>query len=136
MKSITCAFTLVLALGMCVTPFSSSAGADPVVMGRPVPTHRFLDGKNVAMLSISALIMAADLASTKKALTVPGTYEANPLAQSQGAQLSFKIAGVGAGLGLAYLLHRSGHHRAERFLPLIVGVPSGVAAMHNNGIHH
>jgi len=41
----------------------------------------------------------------------------------------------GAGLGIAYVMHRSGHYKAERVIPMIFGVPSGLAALHNSGIH-
>jgi len=33
------------------------------------------------------------------------------------------------------MMHRSGHHRAERAIPIIFGLPSGIAAAHNFGIH-
>jgi hypothetical protein len=106
-----------------------------MVVESPAPVHRFLDAKNIALQSLNALIMAADLASTRRALQVPGTRELNPLSRSEGAQISLKVAGVGAGLGIAYMMHRTGHHKAERIVPLILGVPSAVAAAHNAGIH-
>lgn len=129
-------FTLVLAMGLCLIPSSATAAAaNPMIVERPVPVHRFLDAKNLTLLAANALIMAADVASTHQALQVPGAREMNPLAQSQGALISLKVAGVGAGLGIAYLMHRSGHHRAERVIPLLFGVPSALAAAHNSGMH-
>ena len=106
-----------------------------MLVERPAPVHRFLEAKNVALLSVSAIIMAADVASTRRALLAPGAQEANPLMQSQGAEIALKFAAVGAGVGLSYLMHKSGHHKAERLIPLFLGVPSGIAAVHNARIH-
>ena len=101
----------------------------------PPPVHRFLDARNIGLQAINIAIMAADIASTRRALQVPGAREANPLAGSQGGVLALKIAGVGAGLGVAYMMHRTGHHKAERLVPVIFGTPSALAAIHNAGIH-
>ncbi len=131
-------FILVLAAGLCFIPSATTAGGNPIIVERPtkVKPHRFFDGTNFCLQSVNALIMAGDIASTHRALQVPGSRELNPLGQSQGGLLALKIAGVGAGLGIAYMMHRSGHHKAERMIPLIFGVPSGIAAAHNAGIHH
>lgn len=128
-------FVLVLAMGICLTPSSAMAGPNPMLVESPVPAHRFFDAKNIGLQSINVLIMAADIASTKQALQVPGTHEMNPVSGSQGGMLALKFAGVGAGLGIAYMMHRSGHHKAERVIPLILGAPSALAAAHNAGIH-
>lgn len=126
---------LVVAMGICLIPTWALAAADPAVIQSPPPVHRFLDSKNIGLQALNVAIMAADLATTRRALQLPGTHEANPLMQSPGAMVSVKLAAVGAGLGISYLMHRSGHHRAERFVPIIFGIPSGVAAIHNAGIH-
>jgi len=122
-------------LTACVFPASLLA-ADPAVIQRPpVQKHRFFDARNVGVMSISAIIMAADISTTRSALKVPGTHEANPLMRNQGAAIAMKTATVGAGIGIAYMLHKSGHHKAERLVPLFMGVPSAIAAAHNAGIH-
>ena len=79
--------------------------------------------------------MAADLATTRRALEQPGTREVNPLMQSPESMVAVKVAAVGTGVGISYLMHRSGHHRAERLVPILFGIPSGIAAIHNAGIH-
>jgi hypothetical protein len=124
-----------MAMGLCLIP-STLMGADPAVIQPPPSTpHHFLDAQNIGLLSLNAIIMAADIATTRRALQVPGTYEANPLMKSQGAAIAMKAATVGAGMGIAYMLHKSGHHKAERIVPLFMGVPSAIAAAHNAGIH-
>ena len=111
-------------------------GAAPAVIQAPVfKPHRFLDVQNIGEFSMNAIIMAADLATTRRALEVPGTHEANPLMRNPGAAIAMKTATVGAGIGIAYMLHKSGHHRAERWVPVIMGMPSAIAAAHNAGIH-
>lgn len=101
----------------------------------PAPVHRFFDAKNIALQTLNILAMAADVASTRHALQIPGTSEMNPLAKSQGGLLALKIAGVGAGLGIAYMTHRSGHHKLERVIPVVCATPSALAAVHNTEIH-
>ena len=154
MKSNKRAITLLLAMGLCLIPSStlaadpavadpaaaaSAAPASPVlraVVRQPAPVHKFLDGPNVLVFGISAGMMAADLATTKQALQVPGSREMNPLAKSPASLSALKFAAFGAGLGVSYMMHKTGHHKAERIVPLILGVPSVMAAAHNAGIHH
>jgi hypothetical protein len=81
------------------------------------------------------MVLEADVLTSLRALQVPGTREANPMARGQAALISLKIGGAGAGLGIAYAMHMTGHHKAERIVPLIFGIPSGIAAVHNAGIH-
>ena len=155
------AVTLLLAMGLCLIPLPASAAtpaaAEPaaspaaaavapiapapvapvlaVVTRPPAPVHKFFDSTNVMMQGIGAALMAADIASTNRSLQVPGSREANPLMQSAASRYALKIAAFGAGMGVAYMMHKTGHHKAERIVPLIFGVPSGVAAAHNAGIH-
>ena len=110
--------------------------ADPAVIQAPVfKPHRFLDKQNITIFTIDAVAMAADLVTTRRALEVPGAHEANPLMQSPSGAIAIKFGALGAGVGITYMLHKSGHHRAERLVPIILGVPSAVAAAHNAGIH-
>jgi hypothetical protein len=126
---------LAMIICLCLIPAWAMAGADPAVVRAPAPVHHFLDAKNIALFSVNAIVMGADIATTERALAVPGAREANPLMRSQAAIIPLKVASVGAGLGLAYMLHRSGHHKAERIIPLFLAAPSALAAVHNAGIH-
>ena len=125
----------VLAAGLILIPSSLRGGANAMFVEPAAPAHHFFNAKNICLQSLSVIAMAADVASTQKALQVPGAREMNPLARSQGALISLKLGGVGAGLGIAYVMHRSGHHKAEKLVPLIFAVPSALAATHNFGIH-
>ena len=135
MKSNQCAIILLLVMGFFLTPSVALPEGNPVLVERPVPVHKFLDGPNALMHGLSALMMVADVATTNRALDVPGTRELNPLGQSPAARYSLKCAGLGASLALSYAMHRTGHHKAERIIPMLFGIPSAVAAAHNAGIH-
>jgi glucokinase len=97
----------------------------------PAPSHKFFNRANLALLGLSALNMVADVSTTRRALQTPGTRELNPLAQSSTQLDVLKFAGMGAGLGIAYMLHHQGHCRAERFVPVLVALPSAGAAVHS-----
>jgi hypothetical protein len=126
------ALTLVLGIALCARALKA---ADPaVIQPPPAKAHRFFDKENLAIFSADAAIMAADFATSRRAMEAPGAREANPLMRTEASALAMKFAGVGAGVGIAYMLHKSGHHRAERIVPIILGVPSGLAAIHNAGI--
>jgi hypothetical protein len=135
MQSHRKAFVLLVVLGLWPARASAAAGANPMIVEQPPPVHRFFDAKNIALQSINAIMLGADVVSTKRALQVPGSREANPLAQSQAILLTLKFAGVGAGWGIAYAMHKGGHHRAERLIPVIFGAPSAASSLHNYGIH-
>ena len=126
---------LAFVFGITVYPPALMAADPAVIQPPPAKMHRFLDKQNLAIFSMDAAIMAADLATTRRALEVPGAREGNPLMRNEASALAMKFAGVGAGMGIAYMLHKSGHHRAERIVPIILGIPSGLAAVHNAGIH-
>jgi len=126
---------LIIAVGITFLPRPTVAGGDPAVVRSPTPVHRFLDAPNVVLQAVNITLLAADIASTNRALRVPGTREANPLAQSSAALVALKVAAVTGGIGIAYLLHQSGHHKAERVVPVLLSLPSGFAAIHNAGIH-
>ena len=128
-------FGWVMAMEFCLVPLSAMAGADPAVIQPPAQVHRFLDRQNVTLYTLHAIVLAADIATTRRALQVPGAYEANPLMKSQEASIALKAASFSAGLGVAYMLHKGGHHKAERIVPALFGIPSAVAAVHNAGIH-
>jgi hypothetical protein len=98
------------------------------------PTHKFGDTLNICLHGAGAAMMWFDVSESKRALSQPGTVEGNPIVRA-GGLIPLKVAGVGAGIGIAYMLHRSGHHKCERVIPLIFGVPSAIAAIHNSTIH-
>ena len=117
---------------MVISPSLVVCGASALVEApAPAPAHKFFNRANLALFGISALIMVADVSTTRRALQTPGTREVNPLAQSSAQLDVLKFAGLGAGLGIAYMLHRQGHCKAERLVPMLVALPSAGAALHS-----
>jgi len=108
------------------------------------PHHRFFDKTNL-MLHLGVMAgETGDLISTRSILEAGGS-EANPVARPlMRAGLGGQIAatyGLGEGSALlsAYLLHRTGHHRLERFAPITAIVVESLATASNirtrSGMH-
>ena len=98
-----------------------------------VQPHRFLDWINLALFLGLAATLTLDVISSRRALKIQGTVEANAVARVFGL-IPVKIGGFVAALVISYLLHRAGHHSAARVIPVIVAVPSAIAAIHNFSI--
>jgi hypothetical protein len=108
--------------------FSSSAVAyTPMV--QPVnfaavktPAHQFFERGNNTRFVVLAGLVAADGLTTQLALSGNGSFrEINPLArpfvnQGTAGQVAASAIGLGASTGTAYLLHKTGHHKLERFV--------------------
>ena len=92
--------------------------------------HKFLDKTNIILHSMNAAVQGFDYWTTERGLS-RGASERNPLGQSRRNRLILKSVGIGGGLGLAYILHRAKLHKAERWIPVIIAVPSGIAATYN-----
>lgn len=98
------------------------------------PSHRFLDSKNEALIVLSAVPIAGDGLSTQ-AVLASGGGEGNPLARPfvKSATGGAFIAGMGflSEIGGMYTLHRLGHHRLERILPVAVSAIETYMTLHN-----
>ena len=128
-------YVITLFFILIAVSISSTALAAALVQPRKVhATNKFFTKKRIVALSIGAAMMTADVLSTQRALKVPGAREANPLGQSAGGRYALKLGGMAAGIGISYALHRSGHYKAARLVPIIIGIPSAAAAIHNSRI--
>jgi hypothetical protein len=83
--------------------------------------HVFWDGKNRFLFSTVAMFSGADFAVTHMNL-VNGGRELNPLVRpftGSTPALAANFAGQTAGvIAVSYLLHKSGHHKLERMVPV------------------
>ena len=97
---------------------------------KPPAPHKFLDTENLFLQGFAVAGQGADLWSTQVSLS-RGQHELNPLMQSVGARVGFKLVAVGASVGIAYAMHRAGCHKAERAIPVIVGGIGFTCTIHN-----
>ena len=114
-----------LVLAMCASGFGQLPDA---------PSHKFLDKKNAVRVSVLAGLVAADGITTQRMMS-KGAREWNPVARpfvtNEAGQTAACGIGLGASLGTAYLLHKTGHHKLERFLlHLSIGI-EGAAVTSN-----
>jgi len=86
----------------------------------PVPVHRFWDRTNLWLFSGVAVMRGLDYASTQNMLRrgrveilLPGEITAN-----HAGFAALEAAGTATSIGVAYWLHRSGHHKLERWLSI------------------
>jgi len=99
------------------------------------PTPRFWDLENKIDFSIFAGQLAADAITTQRGLG-NGFREANPIAApfvNRGAagEASASALSFGAGVGVAYVLHRTHHYKAERITVRLMLAGEGAVVGHN-----
>jgi hypothetical protein len=108
----------------------------PAAALREAPRHRFFDKTNL-MLHLGVMAgETGDLISTRSIFEAGGK-EANPIAKplmqaGLGGQM-MATYGLGEGTTLlgSYLLHRTGHHRLERFVPITAIIVESLATASN-----
>jgi len=93
--------------------------------------HRFLDRQNkIAFASLAGLI-AVDAITTQHLISSGRAHEANPIwrplvHQGWQGEMAASAIGFGAALGMSYSLHKTGHHKLERWANwFTVGVEAG-----------
>ena len=103
--------------------------------GAPSQERPFWKLENNVNVSILAGLITADAITTQRGLA-HGFRETNPIMRpfvTRGAagEAAGSALGFGTGVGVAYLLHRTHHYKAERVtMRLIIAGESGVVA-HN-----
>jgi hypothetical protein len=80
-----------------------------------IARHRFMDRTNITSMSFSAAAHAVDAAYTCHLLAVHGLKEEIAPFNSCGGISSWVALGSGAGVGSSYWLHRTNHHKLERW---------------------
>jgi len=97
--------------------------------------HKFWTLENKINFSVFAAELTADAITTQQGLN-RGMREANPLARpfvthGAGGQAAASAIGMGMVLGTAYLLHRTGHYKAERIAVRLMLAGEGYAVGQN-----
>jgi hypothetical protein len=103
-------------------PSSSQASTAAPVPEAPSqsPTHAFWDRTNILLFSGVAVFRGLDYASTRNFLA-RGRDEVlipDDIVNNSAAFASLEAAGTLTSVGLSYLLHRTNHHKLERWLSI------------------
>jgi Domain of unknown function (DUF5658) len=120
----------IIVLGVAMRA-QSLAASPPAI--NDAPCQHFWTVENKVEAGILAALIAADGVTTQRGLN-QGLREVNPLMRpfvTRGAagEAAGSALGFGAGVGVAYLLHRSHHHKVERItMRLIVAGEAGFVA--------
>ena len=113
-------------------PAVAEATPTPLIANLPsVETHRFWDHGNVALFAGVVATNAADFAVTYSNLQ-NGGRELNPVVRVFGRSapgLALNFGGQTASImGVSYFLHKTGHHKLERLVPM-VNIGAGMTAV-------
>ena len=89
------------------------------------PAHRFFDRTNVLLMAAGLLGQSADMITTQR-FHSHGIQEGDPLARpwvdkGWAGQIGLAVIYSGAEIAAMYGLHKMGHHRVERLVPLVTG---------------
>ena len=95
------------------------------------PPHAFWDRTNLTLFSGVILSRAADYASTRN-MQARGREEIllpDDVVNNSAGFVALELSGTAASVGLSYWMHRTGHHKLERWISVVhIGVTGfGVA---------
>jgi hypothetical protein len=119
--------TSLLAAQSAAAQQSTQPGPSPASTTAPVPDapsqsppHAFWDRTNILLFSGVAVFRGFDYASTRNFLA-RGREEVlipDDIVNNSAAFASLEAAGTLTSVGLSYLMHRTGHHKLERWLSI------------------
>ena len=131
----------VISAGYCVSAQQASLVEAPsdnlvrsprvVSFGNP-ESHRFFDRQNAIAFTSLAGLIAVDAVTTQYVIATGQGHEANPVwrplvQRGWPGEMAASALGFSAALGMSYTLHKTGHHKMERWTNwLVVGVEAGV----------
>ena len=134
---------LALWLGFsAVSPAQDGASTGQATSATPAPQHgtkmeahphRFWDAENAWLFAGVGASRVLDYASTRH-FRGQGNDEwllTNSVVDNRPLFVGIELAGTAASIGVSYLFHRTGHHRAERWISIVhIGVAAG-GSIHN-----
>jgi hypothetical protein len=102
--------------------------APPPRRGQP---HHFWERTNLGLFAGVGAVRVLDFTSTQH-FRAQGVHEvllSDDIADNKTLLAGIEVAGVAASIGVVYLLHRTGHHRLERWVSIVhIGVGAGSSA--------
>ena len=120
----------ILTLSVASHGQDSSPQSPPVAAPKKAEatTHRFWDAENAALFTGVGAARMLDYASTRH-FRGHGNDEwllTNSIVDNKPLFVGIELAGTAASIGVSYLFHRTGHHRAERWTSIVhIGVAVG-----------
>ncbi|HEV7219342.1 MAG TPA: hypothetical protein VGN39_10740 [Terriglobales bacterium] len=84
------------------------------------PTHHFVDRTNILLFSGIAAVRVLDYTSTRNMLARGREEELIPddVVYNSAGFAGLEAAGAATSIGISYLLHRTGHHKLERWMSI------------------
>ena len=105
----------------CVAQQSGPAAPSASKAGEtPATKHPFFDRENVLLFSGVAVFRGLDYASTRN-MQARGREEIllpDDVVDNSAAFTAVEAGGAAASVGISYLLHRTGHHKLERWMSI------------------
>jgi len=98
--------------------------------------HKFWDAENVGLFAGVAITRTLDFTSTQhfRERSHNEILLTNRIVDNKPLFAGIEAAGLAASVGVCYWLHRTGHHRAERWVSIVhIGVGT-VGDIHNYGL--
>jgi hypothetical protein len=92
----------------------------PEPQNKAVPEHRFWDRTNVLLFSGVVVVRGMDYASTRN-FQARGRTEAlipDDVVNNSAGFAALEAAGAATSVGISYILHRTGHHKLERWMSI------------------
>lgn len=86
----------------------------------PAPQHRFWDRTNILLFSGVVVVRGMDYASTRN-FQARGRTEAlipDDVVNNSAGFAALEAAGAATSVGISYILHRTGHHKLERWMSI------------------
>lgn len=86
----------------------------------PAPQHRFWDRTNILLFSGIVVTRGMDYGSTRN-FQARGRTEAlipDDVANNSAGFAALEAAGAATSVGISYILHRTGHHKLERWMSI------------------
>jgi hypothetical protein len=148
MRELALVFALIFCGGIAARAQSSNSGDQspgnlPAAPSAPalaadsaqarVPTHAFWDKENVLLFSGVAVFRALDYASTKNMLA-RGREEIllpDDVVNNSAGFAALEAAATATSIGISYALHRTGHHKLERWISIAHLSVTGFGAARN-----
>jgi hypothetical protein len=102
-----------------------------------VKPHAFIDKTNILLYTVAIVLMIADLTQTRIKLNTGLYHEDNPLARPLmnagiGGTIAAGIIAVTMRIVYSWIAHKTGHHKLERFVPVLSMILSVIALIYGH----